>query len=195
MSRQNQGRTRALTIGLLAVAILAALAITTGGSLPGLPGGSSGGALPTQAPVLKAGTTPTSGSVQGIVRVMVEHLRDHTWKFTYKVHNTGKTPIAGFQFNAPQSNLFHVWGRPGWRYFGSGICGGSPRGVLVYWSTGTTSRFLLPPGKTGQFGFTVNTTGAKPLQYSLSWTSASPQFGTVTGPAPSALPPTGLCNR
>ena len=200
MSQGAQGRSHTITVVLLAAAVLVALVITTGVGFPGFSAGTSSptGVLPSVAPVASAGATatgPPPPRVHGLVTVKTQHLGDRTWRFTYTVRNTGTTPIAGFQLNGPRSNLSHIQGRPGWRSFGSGVCGGRYPGFLIYWSTGKTSRTLLPPHRTARFAFTVRTTGTRPLTYSLSWSSAQPSFGQIAGPAASSLPAAGRCNR
>jgi len=111
------------------------------------------------------------------------------------VHNTGKVPIAGFQLNAAPPNLFHVSSRSGWGLFGSGVCNGNQQGVLIYWSTGAALASGIQPGKSGQFGFTVNTTAPVAGHYALSYGPSAPQFGDVTVPAPSSLPTSGPCSK
>jgi hypothetical protein len=130
------------------------------------------------------------GQVAGTVTVQARRLSGNTWHFRYVVQNTGTEPIAGFQLSAPRSNLFHVKTRSGWSFFGSGVCGGNPAGVLIYWSTNGN---VIPPKKRGHFAFDVNTTGVTSVDYALSWGTAAPAFGKVQGPNPSSLPTSGAC--
>jgi hypothetical protein len=169
--------------------MLAALIVATGGGFS-----SSGGSAPATASPAAAQPTATSGSqIQGEVAVSAHHLQGDVWQFVYTVRNTGSEPIAGLQINAPRSNLYRVVRRPEWTDFGSGVCGGKYPGLLIYWSTGTTSTTTIAPHHAARFGFLVNTSGTMPVSYSLSWDSARPQFGTTTGPKASSLRASGAC--
>jgi hypothetical protein len=183
MSRIN---VRLLAIALLAVSILVALVLATGGGFSGQSSSS-----PTQPPAPQA-TPPPAIQVQGRVRIKVTQLGAHTWQFTYRIQNTGTVPVAGFEIISPRANLFHIRGRPGWTYYGSGVCGERHPGVLIYWSTGTTDR-AIPPRGVAHFSFRVNTTGSARGTYSLSWDSATPLFGRILAPAGSSLPAAGSC--
>lgn len=123
----------------------------------------------------------------------VQHLSGHTYKFQYTVHDTGSTPIAGFQINGPKANLFHLAG-PGWHPFGSGVCNGNNPNLLVYWSTTTGAANQISPGKTARFSFEVNTTGQIGATYAVSYSTSAAQFGHTQGPAGSTLPTTGPCS-
>jgi hypothetical protein len=193
--RLLRGNRKLIASALLPLGILGAVVIATGGDLFG--GGSSGTTTVVgTAPPPASTVTPTSASkLQGTVTTAVNHGSGPLWQFTYTVHNTGKTPLGGFQLNAQRSNLWAITGHPGWAVFGTGVCGKGPTGTLVYWSTGSTATEVLRPGESAQFGFKVNTSRAVPLLYSISWDGAPPQFGTVQGPAPSALAASGPCKR
>jgi len=185
---------RLVAAAVLAVALLFGLIISTGGGIPGF--GSSNNS-PSNAPPVNDATTPAvapvSGHVTGGVTVHATHLGGAIWRFLYTIHNRGNTPIAGFQINGPTANLFHRVSRQGWSSFGSGICGRRLPGILIYWSTTTSSPTIIAPKQSGQFGFTVNTSGVAPVGYSLSWGSAAPEFGRTQGPAASTLPTNGSC--
>jgi hypothetical protein len=127
------------------------------------------------------------------VTVKATHLKGHTWQFRYAVRNTGTDPIAGFQLTSAAANLFRIRTQPGWSYYGSGVCGEKHPGILIYWSTATTSRGVIRPRRIGQFIFQVNTGGLRKMLYALSWDSAAPQFGSVVGPAASTLARSGPC--
>lgn len=189
MARYQRINGRLLAIALLALVMLAALVIATGGGLSS-PGSSPS---PVASPVAEVPTAPPGGRVQGSVTVTMQHLGGSAWRFVYTARNIGNVPIAGLQLNAPRSNLFHVHGKSGWSYFGSGVCGGKFPGMLIYWSTGSTSPDVIGPKQTGQFGFTVNTSGVASVGYSLSWGSAHPFFGTTRGPAASSLRASAAC--
>jgi len=143
-------------------------------------------ASPTAAPPAAA------GSVKGSVTVSVHHLSGHTYRFLYTVRDTGKTPIAGFQINGNQANLFNVKG-PGWNVFGNGICNGSNAGLLVYWSTNSAAPNRINPGKSATFGFDVNTSGTIESTDALSYGTDNPMFSNVQAPKPSSLPAGGPC--
>lgn len=122
----------------------------------------------------------------------VKHLSGHTYRFTYTVHDLGKTPIAGFQINGDKANLFHLV-NSGWGPFGSGVCNGNHPNLLVYWSTSATANNQIKPGGSRSFGFDVNTTGQIPGTYAISYGTAAAQFGSTQRPAASSLPTTGPC--
>lgn len=180
LPRGTNGRTIAVIV--IACVLLLALVFATSG---GLSSSSTPSAQPTSAPAV---TVPIKGSVS----VRRRHLSGHTWEFSYTVHDTGTSPIAGFQINGQPANLFAVRAKPGWPVFGSGICHGKYPGVLVYWSTGAGPG-PIQPGKTGRFSFKVNTSGSLPLRYSLSFGANPPLFGTTEGPAPSSRRASGPC--
>lgn len=188
MSGRRRLNTRLIAIVLLAGAVLVAVVIATGGTnSTSSPGPTSGPATPvaqSTGPVLQ---------IQGAVTVSVRHLAGHTWEFWYRVRNTGRVPLAGFEISSATANLFHIRGRSGWSYYGSGVCGGQHPGVLIYWSTSTASPRIVKPGHRAHFIFDVNTSGPTQVRYSLSWDSAAPQFGTVQGPAGSVLKASGKC--
>jgi len=187
---------RLIAAASLAVALLFGLIVSTGGGIPGF---GSSNTSPANGPPLNDTTTPAaapaSGHVSGEVTVNATHLGGAVWQFLYTIHNRGNSPIGGFQINGPTANLFHRVGRQGWSSFGSGVCGRQLPGILIYWSTTTSSPTVIAPKQSGQFGFTVNTSGVSPVGYSLSWGSAAPEFGNTRGPAASTLPTSGSCNR
>lgn len=188
MSQNRSTNPRLVAIALLAGLILLALVVATGGGFPGQ--GTSG---PPPPPVAQEPpTVPAGGQMHGAVTISLHHLGGHTWRFLYVVRNTGSVPIAGFQINAPRSNLFHITGMSGWSYYGSGVCGGNYQGVLIYWSTGPVGPTPIAPKGNAHFGFDVNTTGNVSAEYSLSWTNFA-TFGTTRAPAASSLPPSGSC--
>jgi hypothetical protein len=178
---------------LLPAVLLIVLVLATGtGDLFG-GGGSS-------APPSGSGTSgappPPSGTkeaVHGQVSVAAIHLSGHLWRFTYTIHDVGKTPIGGFQLNGPSANLSLVNGRAGWAIFGAGVCHGKFPNMLVYWSTGPGSATEIKPSDTVRFSFEVNTMGTSKRLYSLSWGQAGAQFAEITGPAPSNFPASGRC--
>ena len=184
-------RTNPKTIAtvLLPLALLVVLIVATGASNP-FGGGShsSSSSAPTAAPAVAS-----HQSVQANLSVHVTRVRDTTWRFDYTVHNSGKTPLAGFQLDAARANLYNVYGKGGWAVFGNGICGGNYSNLLVYWSTGSRSPAALHPGGSARFGFTVQTTRPAAMTYSLSWGNAAAQFGTTQGPASSSLRARGPC--
>lgn len=153
----------------------------------------------TVAPATTAPTKPTptaapaTGSVKGSVAVAIRHLSGHTYQYRYTVRDTGTTPIAGFQINGPKANLFHLVSH-GWHAFGSGICNGNNPNLLVYWSTTAAAGNQIPPGKSAQFGFDVNTTGQAGTTYAVSYGTAAAQFGRTQAPAASTLPASGPCS-
>ena len=187
----NQNMTRLVAIALVAGAVLLALVIATGGASTG-PSSSSAPPVPTAAPASPT-QAPATGPVKGTVQVQARHLRGSTWQFVYTVRNTGTVPIAGFQLNAPRSNLFNIRGKVDWTFFGGGVCGGPQPTVLIYWSTGAGPSKTIPPKGFGQFSFQVNTSGTGPVGYSLSYGTSTPLFGTVQGPRPSNLKAGGPC--
>jgi hypothetical protein len=147
---------------------------------------------PTVTAQPAATAPPASGAVKGTVTVSVKHLKGHTYRFSYTVHDVGKTPIAGFQINGPQANLFHLV-NSGWGAFGSGVCGGNHPDLLVYWSTSDSANNLINPGKSRTFGFDVNTSGQIDGTYAVSYGTAAAQFGQTKRPTASSLPTTGPC--
>jgi hypothetical protein len=186
---------RLIAVAVIAGAVLLALVIATGGSLSG-PGGS-GAAPPTIVPPAVAPTAiplGAGGTIKGAVTVSAHHLKRHTWRFIYTVRDTGKLPIGGFQLNAPTSNLFHIANYRGWNFYGSGICRGSPNGLLIYWSTSATGT-VIKPKHTAHLGFEVNTSGVGPGTYALSWGASAPQTGKTRVPIQSSLPTTGPCTK
>ena len=189
MSQKRRVNTRLIAIALLAGAILLALVLATGGLQ------NSGSSAPALVPTSAQPTPVFSGEVHGIVTVRSEHLAGQTWRFVYTVRNTGTVPVGGFELSSPPANLFHLTGRSGWSYYGSGVCGGQHPGLLVYWSTGASGRAALAPRQTARFGFSVNTSGVTQAGYALSWGAAHPLFGRINGPAPSSLPTSGPCSR
>ncbi len=196
MAKPAANNRRLIAAALLAVALLLGLIVSTGGGIPGF---SSSNTSPANAPPVNDATTPAatpvSGHVNGDVTVKATHLGGTVWRFLYTIHNRGNTPIAGFQINGPTANLYHRVSRQGWSSFGSGVCGRRLPGMLIYWSTTTSSPTVIAPKQSSQFGFTVNTSGVVPVGYSLSWSSAAPEFGNTRGPAASTLPTSGSCNR
>ncbi len=176
---------RLLTTILLALAVLIAIILATGGSSFFGNGAPSIGATPTVPPE----------RVTGIVSAQVRHLSGHLWQFTYTVHNQGRTPIAGFQLNGMRANLFALIGPHSWSVFGNGVCGGKYPHLLVYWSTASQSPSVLHAGSTTQFGYRVNTTGTQQISYSLSWSHLPASFGSVPGPVHSSLPASRPCRR
>ena len=196
MAKPAANNRRLMAAALLAVALLLGLIVGTGGGIPGF---GSSNTSPVNAPPVNGATTPAaapvSGHVNSDVTVKATHLGGTVWRFLYTIHNRGSTPIAGFQINGPTANVFHRVSRQGWSSFGSGVCGRRLPGILIYWSTTTSSQTVIPPKQSGQFGFTVNTSAVAPVGYSLSWGSAAPEFGNTRGPAASTLPASGSCNR
>lgn len=196
MAKPAANNRRLIAAALLAVALLLGLIVSTGGGIPGF---SSSNTSPANAPPVNDATTPAatpvSGHVNGDVTVKATHLGGTVWRFLYTIHNRGNTPIAGFQINGPTANLYHRVSRQGWSSFGSGVCGRRLPGMLIYWSTTTSSPTVIAPKQSSRFGFTVNTSGVVPVGYSLSWSSAAPEFGNTRGPAASTLPTSGSCNR
>ena len=191
---ESPSRTRRL-VGtvVLPAAILIVLLLASGNNF------FSGESTPA-APVSEnatAGVPPTSaaGRIQAMVSVAIHPLGGQTYRYTYTVRNVGKVPIAGFQINGQRANLFAIRGVSRWSRFGNGVCGEKYPGVLVYWSTGSASPTVIRPGKTGRFGFDVNTRGHAADVYSLAYGQATPQFGTIAAPAPSTLPVSGPCIR
>ncbi|MDQ2743571.1 MAG: hypothetical protein M3Z66_14940 [Chloroflexota bacterium] len=174
---------RTIVIAVLAVALLFLVVVATD---------NGSGTLPSPPSTLQPAPVPTE-AVAGLVSTRIHHLSHATWEYQYLVHNTGTTTIAGFQINGRRANLFDLAERPHWLPFGSGVCGGSPSGILIYWSIGPGSASIIPPGATGHFSFRVNTSGTVSLLYALSSGQFHPQFGTVSGPAPSLLPAMGPC--
>jgi hypothetical protein len=183
---------RWIVIPLLAGAVLIALFLATGGG--GQSSSSSAPALTPMAAPTKLPARPT-GQIRALVSVRVRHVAAHTWSFNYRIQNTGRLPVAGFELNGPQSNLFHIRGRAGWAFYGSGVCKQQHPGVLIYWSVDATSRRRIPPKHIAHFKFTVNTTGTAPLRYSVSWGPATPLFGEIGGPATNSMPTTGPCTE
>jgi len=181
--------------GLVPIILLAALVLATGGSGLFASGGSGSRPASTNSTVSTSSTSSSTfgGVVQGQISAKANHVRGRLWRFTYTVHDTGMTPIAGFQINGPVANVFDVNGLAGWDIFGAGVCHGRFPSMLVYWSTGSSSPRVIKPGATVVFSFDVNTTGQTDRLYSLSWGQARAQFGQITGPAPSGLPATGAC--
>jgi hypothetical protein len=182
---------------IIAAALLIAIVIGMGTVTFSSPGNlSSVTVAPALAPSATGGPAPTApparGAVKGAVTVSVTHLKGSTYRFTYTVHDTGKTPIAGFQINGPQANLFHLV-NSGWGVFGSGVCGGKHPDLLVYWSTSDAATNQIKPGKTRTFGFDVNTSGQIAGTYAVSYGTAAAQFGQTKRPAGSTLPTTGPC--
>ena len=196
MSKPAANNRRLIAAALLAVALLLGLIVSTGGGIPGF---GSSNTSPANPPPVNDATTPAvapvSGHVNGDVTVKAAHLGGAVWRFLYTIHNRGNTPLAGFQINGPTANLYHRVGRQGWSSFGSGVCGRRLPGILIYWSTTTSSPTVIAPKQSGQFGFTVNTSGIAPVGYSLSWGSVAPEFGNTRGPAASTFPTSGSCNR
>jgi hypothetical protein len=182
---------RFILSGLLAIAVLVAVVLATGGGIFG--SGSSGPSTSSQGPGPTATAPSSRDVVQGRVSVSVKHLQATLWLFAYTIADTGKTPIGGFQINGPRANVFGATGRPGWAVFGGGVCKGNYPNMLVYWSTGSNIATEIKPGQTVAFHYEVNTTGTIKRLYSLSWDGATAQFGQIDGPAPSSLPPSGPC--
>lgn len=175
---------------ILPAVLLIVLVLATGAG--NLFGGSSGSPSNTsQGPGPAA--PQSQGAVQGHVSVSAHHLSGHLWQFTYAIHDTGKTPIGGFQINGSSANLFDVSNRPGWAVFGAGVCHGTFPNMLVYWSTGPGSPTEIKPDDTATFTFKANTSGTQKRLYSLSWGQATAQFDRIDGPAPSSLPASGKC--
>lgn len=194
MAKPAANNRRLIAAALLAVALLLGLIVSTGGGIPGF---GSSNTSPANAPVNDAtapAVAPVSGHVNGDVTVKATHLGGAVWRFLYTINNRGSTPIAGFQINGPTANLYQRVGQQGWSSFGSGVCGRRLPGILIYWSTTTSSPTVIAPKQSGQFGFTVNTGGLVPVGYSLSWGSAAPEFGNTRGPAASSLPTRGSCD-
>lgn len=189
---------RLIAIAVLAVAILVALIVATGGGFPSQSGGNAPAPAPPATPPAPrpAKATPPaavpSGQIQGTVSEVTHRLGGHAWQFLYTVRNTGKVPIAGFQLNGLRVPLYHLTTRSGWGFFGTG-CGGNYPNVLIYWSTGSTSPSRIGRGQTAMFGFKAETASTTRLDYSLSFGQAHPAFGVTTGPAPSTLPAPGGC--
>jgi hypothetical protein len=104
----------------------------------------------------------------------------------------GRTPLAGFELNAPPARLFTIRSQPRWDVFGSGVCGGKYPGLLVYWSA-TPHEPAIAPGHSGTFSFKVNTAGAGSMLYAISYARSRPVYGRTNGPLPSALPPSESC--
>lgn len=171
---------RTAIVAALAVLALVAVFFAAGGR------GPSTATSPTAAP--PTAPTPAKGTVRGTLTVRIRHLKRSTVRFTYIIRNTGRTPIAGLQLNGEAAPLYAISTRPQWNSFGAGVCRGKPAGVLIYWSTGASSRTTIPPGASARFSFTTRTTGTTEDGYSLSWDDARPQFGQITGPAASTLP-------
>lgn len=192
MPRKTVVEPRLVAIAIIAVAILVGLELATGGGLTGSASPSS--TVQPLAPLPTATSTP-QGMVHGMVSVQSRHTAGHTWHFIYTVRDIGAIPIAGFEVNAPPSNLFHISGPSGWTFYGSGVCNGNHGGVLVYWSTTSAQRGVIAPGHAKQFSFDVNTSGTLPATYSLSWQLAQPSFGAVGGPAGSSLPAPVPCGH
>jgi hypothetical protein len=186
MDKTESSTRRVVAVGLLAVAILIGLYIATGGSLPSLSLSSSNTPVPT--PLVTTGPT---GTIHGTVQAHVTHLKGTLWRFEYTIRNTGKAPIAGLQISGTPANLTKISARAGWNYYGAGVCKGSAKGILIYWSTGAGSPTEIHPGQSVTLSFETRTKGTTHDQYSLSWDGATPQFGTLTAPAPSTLPVTG----
>ncbi len=195
MAKPAGNNRRLVAAALLAVALLFGLIVTTGGGIPGF---GSSNTSPSSAPPVNDATAPAvapvSGQVNGDVTVKATHRGGTVWQFLYTIYNRGNTPIAGFQINGPTANLYHRVSRQGWSSFGSGVCGRRLPGILIYWSTTTSSPTVIAPKQRRQFGFTVKTSGVAPVGYSLSWGSAAPEFGNTRGPAASTLPTSGSCN-
>jgi hypothetical protein len=190
--RKLWGSARWIVIPLLAGAILIGLFLATGGG-----GQSSSSSAPAPTPTTAPTTLPPAptGQIQALMSVRIRHVTAHTWSFNYRIQNTGRLPVAGFELNGPQANLFHIQGRASWAFYGSGVCKQQHPGVLIYWSVGAASLRTIPPKHIAHFKFTVNTTGTAPLRYSVSWGSATPLFGVIAGPAPSSMPTTGPCTQ
>jgi hypothetical protein len=180
---------KAIASVILPLALLVVIALATGGGLFG--SGSSSSNPPVQPPAATA--TPPRQAVRGQIAVAANHLHGSLWEFVYTVHDTGPTPIGGFQLNGPRANLFAATRRPGWAVFGGGVCAGNFQNMLVYWSTGANAATEIKPGQTVTFRYEVNTSGTASRLYSLSWGQASAQFGQINGPAPSSLPASGPC--
>lgn len=176
---------RLIVIALLALALLVLMLWATGGGFSAAP-------APTPTPAAVTATAATA-VVQGAVSVRTRHLHGHTWQFSYLIRDTGTVPIAGFQLNGPTAYLFHLYQPHGWNVFGSGVCGHAVKGVLAYWSVNAASPDAIAPGRSTTFRFEANTSGASHDGYSLSWGSASPQFGQIPGPAASSLPRSVPC--
>jgi hypothetical protein len=182
---------RQVAIAVVVAALLVGLALASGVGLPGSGGSSSassGGAPGSPLP-----TPDIYHRIAGTVQSTVQHLGGDTLQITYTVRDTGKIPIAGFQIYGDPANLFRVRGRPGWQFFGNGICGQDHPGILIFWSTTTTSGTVIPPGGQGTFSFRVNTAGTAASKYALSWGQAAPLYGNVTVPQRSSLKPSGPC--
>ncbi|HEX8918932.1 MAG TPA: hypothetical protein VF898_10550 [Chloroflexota bacterium] len=190
MGRKPRINGRLIIVALLAVGLLVALVLATGGGFP------NPNTVLTSTPAPEAASSPTPSPTQhiaGKVTVVVRHRAGNTWQFLYTVRNTGSTPIAGFELSAPRSNLSAVTVPTGWAVYGSGVCGGRHGGILAYWSTATASPTAIGPGAKMTFGFTVRTKALGSVLYSLSSGAATPLFGNIQGPAPSTLPARGSC--
>jgi hypothetical protein len=174
-----------VAVGLLAIAVLIGLYIATGGSLPSLGLGSSTGATPAPPAV---GSPTSSGSIKGTLTVSATKLKGSLWRFAYTIHNTGTVPIAGLQLSGAPTNLTAISSRTQWNFYGAGVCHNSAPGILIYWSTGSSSPTVVKPGGRITLSFQTRTTGSVTDQYALSWAGASPRFGTIKAPAPSTLP-------
>lgn len=198
-SGQAAGKNRRLLVSaVLPAVLLIGLVLASGGNPFG--GGDNG--PPTAAPSVNATpaaiattTSPVTGVVKGSVTVSVHKVKADTYVFTYTVHDTGSTPIAGFQLNGQSANLFALGGPAAWSRFGSGVCGGKYPGVLIYWSTNSASHSVMQAGSRATFRYKVRTTGETAATYSLSYGNARPQFGIVRIPAPSTRPVPGVCSR
>lgn len=184
---------RVVAVALLAGALLIGLVIATGGGLSG--GGSSPPPPAAPSPAPAASTRVPSGTIEGTLTGTARRIGGSAWQFNYRIKNRGKVPIAGLQLNGPASNLYDISTRTLWNFFGAGICHHGPNGVLIYWSTGLTSPTVLKPGGTLTFTFKSLTTGTVQDSYSLSWGSATPQFGRVVAPAGSTLPSPQKCTK
>jgi hypothetical protein len=179
-------RRRVVAVGLLAVAILIGLYVATGGSLPSFSLRSAN--TPVPPPVV---TAKPAGAVHGTISAHATHLHGTLWRFAYAIHNTGKVPVAGLQISGATSNLTDISTRAGWNFYGAGVCKGSAKGIVIYWSTGAGSPTEIKPGQRVTLSFETRTSGTTRDQYSLSWDGARPQFGKVMAPAPSTLPVKG----
>lgn len=176
--------TNARTIAVIVIACLLLLALVLATS-----GGLSGSSTPTSGP---ASPPTVSIPIKGSVTTRVRRISRHVWEYRYTIHDTGTSPIGGFQINGQTANLYAVSASPRWPAFGSGICHGKYPGVLVYWSTGAGAG-PIQPGNSGHFSFKADTSGSRHLRYSLSFAANAPFFGTTEGPAPSSLRARGPC--
>jgi hypothetical protein len=187
MNERGENSRRLVAGALLAVAILLALFIATGGSLPSFSSPSS------SAPPAASGNTPAPQPVQGSLTVSSHHLHGDLWSFAYTIHNSGKVPIAGVQINGPAARLSGITQRPLWNAQGAGVCKQGPQGILIYWSTGSSSSTVVSPGKSLTLSFQARTRGVRQDGYSLSWDGAAPVFGKIAAPAAGTVPVSAPC--